>query len=136
MAQVNALSNEALFPLVLIWFTTTGASLFLAGSTGIVAAIFGAVNPKNLIKGGSKKSRWNSPRWSDGFVIVCLFIVLLAMIAGLIVLSNDIVINTPGGNTRLPPTVLYPFFAVAVIIMIALVYWMVHTRYKLRTERA
>jgi len=130
LAQADALSNDALFTLDLIWFTTTGTSLFLAGSTGIVAAIFGAVNPENLIKKVSKKSRWNSPRWSDGFVIVCLFVVLLTMIAGLIVLSNDNVIKTPGGDTRLPATVLYPLFAVTVIVTIILVYWMVHTRYK------
>jgi len=131
LSQANALSNDALFALILIWSTTTGTSLFLAGSTGIVAAIFGAINPKNLIKKGSKASRWNSPRWSDSFVIVCLFVVLLTMIAGLIILSNDIVIKTPGGDTRLPAFVLYPLFAIVVIVSIALVYWMVRTRYKL-----
>ena len=53
------------------------------------------------------------------------------MIAGLLVLSNDYVINTPGGDTRLPAAVLYPLFAITVFITIALVYWMVQTRYKL-----
>lgn len=101
----------------------------MAGSTGIVAAIFGAVNPKNLTKKGSKKSRWDSPQWSDGLVIVCLFVMLLAMIAGLLVLSNELVIKTPGGDTRLPATVLYPLFAITVIVSVALVYWMVHARY-------
>ena len=83
------------------------------------------------IKKGSKASRWNTPRWSDSFVIVCLFVVLLTMIAGLIILSNDLVIKAPGGDTRLPAAVLYPLFAIAVIVSIALVYWMVRTRYKL-----
>lgn len=52
------------------------------------------------------------------------------MIAGLIVLSNDLVIQTPGGDTQLPAAVLYPLFAITVIVTIALVYWMVHTRYE------
>jgi hypothetical protein len=53
------------------------------------------------------------------------------MIAGLIILSNELVIQTPGGDTRLPAAVLYPLFAITVIVTIALVYWMVHSRYKL-----
>ena len=122
------MSNGTLFVLDLMWFTTTGASLFLAGLTGVVAAIFGAVNPKNLVRKESKKSRWNSSRWSDGLVIVCLFVVLLAMIAGLIVLSNDLVINTPGGDAGLPAPALYSVVAIGAVISTALVYWMVHTR--------
>ncbi|KAF8964770.1 hypothetical protein BDZ97DRAFT_1918729 [Flammula alnicola] len=55
LAQANTLSNKAFFAVDLIWFVTAGASLFLAGSTGIVAAIFGAVDPKNLNTKGSKK---------------------------------------------------------------------------------
>ena len=112
-----------------MWGTTTGVSLFLAGSTGVVAAIFGAVDPEKLIR---KESRPKKSQWSDGLVIVCLFVLLLLMIAGLIVLSSGVVVDTPGGETNLPTSALYSIVGITVVISTALVYWMVRTRCRFR----
>ena len=119
-----------------MWFITTGGSLYLAGSTGVVAAIFGAVDPKKFKKpedseSKPKKCRWNSSQMSDSLVIVCLLLVLILMIAGLIVLSNDFVIDTPGGETGLPASALYSIVGITVVISIALVCWMVYTHCEL-----
>ncbi|KAF8809392.1 hypothetical protein BYT27DRAFT_7187703 [Phlegmacium glaucopus] len=125
----NNLSNETLFVLDCIWSVTAIISLFFAGATGIVAAIFGAVKSENLKQGDSRRWGWKSPRWSDSFVVTSLFLLLLAMIGGVVILANGLAINTPG-SVVLPAKIIYPLVTIVLICMIVLIYWMVHTRYE------
>ncbi|KAJ7720749.1 hypothetical protein DFH07DRAFT_972489 [Mycena maculata] len=111
LAQSNALNNNALLRLNYIWFITTGFSLLIAGCTGIVAVTAG-------ISQHTKKS------WGVIVIIGGLFIILFAMMVGLILLANSLAVNTPLGNVHLPGVVIYPIVAVALVIMVLLAAFM------------
>jgi hypothetical protein len=114
---------------------TACTSLFFAEGTGIVAVIFDMVKPENLnFKEGiaSDFSRkywdWKFPRWSDGFAITFLLLQLCGMVVGIVILSDGVIVNTPSGKVYLPALIIYPLAVFAMIVTIALVYWMVYTR--------
>ena len=115
LAQNDALDNNTLIVLNSIWFITTGGSLFIAGSTGLVAAVIGTLSPP------AKPNKARLQFYANGvtfFMILGLFIMLFAMVAGLILLANSLAVNTRLGNVHLPPAVIFPLLAVAVVIMI------------------
>ena len=114
LAQNGALDNNTLLVLNSIWFITTGGSLFIAGSTGLVAAVIGTLPPP-----AKPKARLQFyASFVTFFVILGLFIMLFSMVAGLILLANGLSVNTPLGNIHLPPAAIFPLLAVAVVIML------------------
>jgi uncharacterized ion transporter superfamily protein YfcC len=100
-ANTNALSNETLLVLNVIWFITAGTSLFFARGIGIVAVISDAVKPENLKEENTSDfSRRKSPRWSYGFAIT-FSLLLCGMVVGIVILLDDgVIVNT---QSTLPP---------------------------------
>lgn len=116
LAQSNALDNNTLLALNSIWFIT---SLFIGGSTGIVAAVIETLSPakpKTCLRLYANRVIL--------FMILGLFIMLFAMVAGLILLANTLAVNTPLGNVHLPPAVIFSLLGVALAIMTIVSYLM------------
>jgi hypothetical protein len=118
LANNKALDNKSLLVLNWIWFITTGGSLFIAGSTGIVAAMLGAQSVR-------PKSRQGYLRLAYLVIIIPgLFVMLFAMVTGLLLLANNLTVDTPLGNVHLPSTIIFPLLAIAITIMILVSVWM------------
>ena len=109
-----------------IWFITTAVSLFLAGTTGIIASAFG-VGEKSTIttQDGTEIRKSKRPSWSHVILAIALFAMLVTMIAGVMILANYITVNTPLGSKHLPPAVIYVLIVVAVAGMMLVAGWIV-----------
>ena len=107
-----------------IWFATTAVSLFLAGTTGIIASAFG-IHEKPTTGDGTKVPRLKRRYCSYIILAIALFAMLVAMTAGVLILANDITVNTPLGSKHLSPRVIYGLIGVAVAGMIGVAGWFV-----------
>lgn len=61
--------------------------------------------------------------WSHIIMAGALLAMLLAMMAGVIILANDITVNTPLGSEHLPDRVIYTLIGIAIIGMALIVFW-------------
>lgn len=129
-----ALDNKSLLVLNVLWFVTAGSSLFIAGSTGLAAAISVNSEPQS------------SADWINRIlrccqrVVVCLHLGcnlghrivslglltnLFATVSGFVLLANSVSVNTPLGNTHLPPAAIYPILVIAIVAMILVSFLMI-----------
>ena len=100
--------------MILLYFTTAGGSLFIAVVVGILAVL-----PQRETSG---------KRHKVGIALLTFFlsIMLLAMLAGLIFMSNSIVIDDAGevGHFRLNSAKLYPLISALMILLTIFIFWL------------
>ena len=134
LAQNMALDNESLLALNILWFITGGSSLFIAGSTGLAAAISGNWDAKSspdwIIRILLRCQRVVGclrlgPNLGRRIVSVVLLISLFAMVTGFVLLANGVSVNTPLGNTHLPPAAISPILVIAIVVMILVSFLMI-----------
>lgn len=110
----NHLDGPAFLTIILLYFTTAGGSLFIAVVVGILAVL--------------PQRETSSKRHKFGIALLAFFlsIMLLAMLAGLIFMSNSIIIDDAGevGRFRLNSAILYPLISALMVLLAIFLFWL------------